>query len=292
MSSSPKTWVVIPCYNEAKRLQIAAFLRFATHHSNVGFLFVDDGSRDKTITLLEKMHDAIPEQLYFLSLPKNVGKAEAVRQGVLHLLENSGPDFIGYWDADLATPLSVIPKFVSTLEHQSALTLVLGARVALLGRHVERHWLRHVMGRGFATLASSILKLPVYDTQCGAKMFRVTPALKAIFATPFIANWIFDVEILARMLSKQSTESRRAIYHFLYESPLPAWSDVAGSKLKWFDGLKAAKELTQIYWHYFSPFAKFTPIPKSSYQPIPATIISETISETIPIGKNKKSQAA
>ena len=114
-----------------------------------------------------------------------------------------------------------------------------------MGRHIARNPWRHYSGRLFATAASTVLGLPVYDTQCGAKLFRVTPLLPSIFATPFVARWIFDVEILARFLSTD----RRGPAHVatsLYELPLDEWIDVQGSKLRTKDFARAALDLARI----------------------------------------------
>src|SRR5439155_4840561 len=109
----------------------------------------------------------------------------------------NGADYVGYWDADLATPLQAIPEFLEVFAERPGLELVCGARVRLLGRDIRRTRRRHYLGRAFATVASWLLQLSVYDTQCGAKLFRASPRITAVFNQPFHTRWLFDVEILA-----------------------------------------------------------------------------------------------
>jgi glycosyltransferase involved in cell wall biosynthesis len=191
-----------------------------------------------------------PDRIHILRLEQNAGKAEAVQRGVQAALQFR-PKFVGYWDADLATPLDAITRFSDILEARDELSLVMGSRVALLGRKIERNGLRHILGRSFATAASLILRLPVYDTQCGAKLFRVTPQLSALFAAPFRSRWIFDVELLARFVSpKDGYTNRLSAIRSIYEYPLENWQDVEGSRLRARVFALAGFELATIYWCY------------------------------------------
>ena len=187
--------IVLPCYNEAARLDIRGLRSFARKYPSVRFLFVNDGSSDGTLAVLQRFCGTRPSDSTFSTCLGNAGKAEAVRQGILQAMAG-GPDFVGYWDADLATPLRVIPEMCKLLERNPHLEIVLGSRVRLLGRRIRRRLLRHYLGRPFASAASLVLGLPVYDTQCGAKLFRVTPKVASLFAAPFRTGWIFDVELL------------------------------------------------------------------------------------------------
>jgi hypothetical protein len=127
--------------------------------------------------------------------------------------------------------------------------MVFGARIRLLGRHVNRRARRHYLGRVFASVVSLTLRLPIYDTQCGAKIFRVTPELSAVLADPFLSRWIFDVEILARYIHLHHGDTRY-LHDSIYELPLKRWEDVAGSKVGPGAFLKAVGDLWHIYFKY------------------------------------------
>lgn len=243
------TVIVVPCFNEAKRLQPEAFHEHVRRDPAVSFVMVDDGSRDGTLPMLDAMHDEMPERIDTLALQPNGGKAEAVRCGMLRALDR-GAEQVGFWDADLATPLDAIASFRRVLDDRPHVTVVMGSRVKLLGRHIERNEARHYLGRMFATAASMALRLPVYDTQCGAKLFRRTPELRSYFADPFLTRWIFDVEILARAMRTPAMRADIVGNERVYELPLDRWTDVAGSKLKPTDFLKAIQELARIRWKY------------------------------------------
>ncbi len=243
-------FVVIPCFNEAERLDGEAFIRFCSEDISRGisFLFVNDGSTDNTEERLEELVSRLPGRLYKLTLLHNQGKGEAVRSGVLKAFQFK-PQLVAYWDADLATPLSVIPEFVAFFAHNHEVDMLLGARVHMLGRRICRGVQRDVRSRLFSTLIGLLLDLPVYDSQCGAKMFRVNERIKLVFSRPFLSRWIFDVEILARLLHlyRNDPSDPGQEYHRLYEYPLPFWRDVGGSHIKMSDLWKGAWDLLYLY---------------------------------------------
>jgi dolichyl-phosphate beta-glucosyltransferase len=252
----PEVIVVVPCYNEARRLAAQAFAAFLESAPNVAILFVDDGSTDDTPLVMERLRQAYARQVYTLRLSSNVGKAEAVRRGI-QIAFRRRPTFVGYWDADLATPLEAITQLCDVLRAKPKVQLAMGSRVAMLGRDIQRSGARHLLGRAFATAASTLLGLPVYDTQCGAKLFRATPEIAAIFSDAFLSRWIFDVEILARMMRGLAGVHRHVqLTEMIYEFPLEQWRDVRGSRLAARDFARAAMELLAIYWEYVRGQAK------------------------------------
>lgn len=240
--------IVVPCFNEEHRLDLEAFRRFALEGHDVGFCFVNDGSRDGTLRLLESLRAEDPAKFSVVNLEKNSGKAEAVRRGILAVIA-TGADFTGFWDADLATPLRELSAFFDVFGSRPEIAMVFAARVRLLGRAISRRAQRHYVGRVGATLISSTLGLAVYDTQCGAKLFRVTEDLKRVFDTPFLSRWIFDVEIIARFVQLWG---RDAAARSIYELPITEWHDVKGSKVKSQDFLRALRDLWKIHRAYNS----------------------------------------
>jgi dolichyl-phosphate beta-glucosyltransferase len=243
------TIIVVPCYNEAARFDAQSFAAAASADPELGFVFVDDGSKDQTRALLTSLARERPGQFRVLGLERNVGKAEAVRRGVEAALEPA-PRLVGYLDADLATPLAELPAMRALFSSQPELLLVLGSRVSMLGKDVVRSHRRHYLGRIFASLASALLGLSVYDTQCGAKLFRNTPAVRGLFSQPFKVGWTFDVEILARLTRLASAGSIAPLSRSALEHPLSSWRDVRGSKLTSAAALEAGTELAKLWALY------------------------------------------
>ena len=227
---------VIPCFNEAQRLEpgrVEALVSRPDTHA----LLVDDGSSDETLAVLKGLAYRHPGKVSVLPLEKNQGKAEAVRRGLVQAGQGAG--MIGYADADFSTPPYELHRLTDVMDARDV-GVVIGSRVGLSGAKIDRKPMRHYLGRLFGTAASLLLGAAIYDTQCGAKLFRVTPLLTASLAEPFGSRWIFDVELLGRMLI--GTAGLPGLpAHQLVEVPLLEWRDVGGSKL----GLKS---MIQVPW--------------------------------------------
>lgn len=239
-----KACIVIPCFNESKRLDFNAFDVFLKSESTIDLLFSNDGSTDNTAQLIENFQTKHGSRVQLYNMPVNGGKAEAVRCAVLEACKNKSYEFIGFWDADLATPLNEIPIFLNQVKDHSK-TIAIGSRMKRLGAVVERKTSRHLLGRIFSTFSSIILKLPVYDTQCGAKLFRSD--LVFLFEEKFITSWLFDVELIARYRNKFGIQGA---LNDIVEVPVNAWIEKGGSKLKLKDMIKVPLELWSIRKKY------------------------------------------
>jgi len=220
------TCYVVPCYNESARLDVEAWVAFA-NRGGCELLFVDDGSTDATFDVLQRLCGSSRSIRAIRQLP-NQGKAEAVRSGMLEAMSTGAATLVGYTDADLATPPSELLRLAGYLDDNPHVDMVMGARIAFLGAKIDRSPLRHYLGRFFATGASFALRKPVYDTQCGAKVFRVDERLKDACREPFRSGWAFDVELLARSprtprMSCTSCRSASGATSAAPRSPFAAW---------------------------------------------------------------------
>ncbi|MCA6079027.1 glycosyltransferase [Fulvivirga sedimenti] len=223
---STRLCIVIPCYNEASKLKLSHFKDYLRENPRVKLVFVNDGSKDATLEILNRIQHEMPDQISVVDLKKNVGKGEAVRAGVLYTLDTDICDAIAYLDADLAVTLEECDTISGALKDD--ISFCFGSRILRIGSVIERKPSRFIIGRAVATVISQILRLKVYDTQCGCKLFRRDLA-KQIFNEPFISRWLFDVEIFFRILQLHGREDG---IRKMMEIPLNQWIDQGDSKVR------------------------------------------------------------
>jgi glycosyltransferase involved in cell wall biosynthesis len=242
MREASPTLIVIPCYREAERFSPEDFAALFDI-DGLGLILVDDGSKDATPEVLQAFAATQPARAEVLSLPENRGKGEAVRAGMQRAIA-MGAEVIGYLDADLATPVFELERLLDEMRaHQ--VDAVLASRVALLGADIRRSPARHYLGRIFATAASLTLQLRLYDSQCGAKLFRDGPAFRSAVGEPFLSRWAFDVELIGRLVVGAPGVPGLERDSFR-EVPLRQWTDAGGSKLGPGAMIRSAADLARI----------------------------------------------
>jgi CheY-like chemotaxis protein len=235
--------VVIPCYNEEERLLSVEFLDFVDKHSGYHLCFVNDGSKDKTLEVLNKLRKGRESFITVYDCEKNGGKAEAVRLGMLHMAKKTDLDYIGFLDADLSTDLADFDELVSTIEN-SDYKIVSGSRISRMGADITKESARKIISLTINYIIRKILKMEFKDTQCGAKIFH-KDVIEIAFNNKFLTKWLFDVEIFIRIRKHFGIDRAKQI---LCEKPLKRWIHADGSKLSMKDSIKIMGQLGQIAW--------------------------------------------
>lgn len=205
---------------------------------------MNDGSSDNTDSVLEDLRIKFPEHVSVINQEKNEGKAAAVRLGMNNALRNNKFNRFAFLDADLST--SIEECILLSKKITKEISFVFGSRIKKLDNKIQRKAHRFIIGRVIATFISKMLRLPIYDSQCGCKIFsREWTTL--IFNEVFLTRWLFDVEIFYRLINHFG---RTKIQTKILEVPLSAWIDSENSKVSLFYGIKVWFDLLKIYRHY------------------------------------------
>jgi DNA-binding response OmpR family regulator len=237
--------VVIPCYNEEKRLKTKEFANFVHNNHGYHICFVNDGSKDKTLDVLKEFQQGKEGYISIYDCEKNSGKAEAVRQGILYLVKDKSLDYIGFLDADLSTDFIDFDDLAKTLS-VSDYKLVIGSRITRMGANIIKQSSRGIISKIINIIIRTILGLEIQDTQCGAKIMNREVA-ENLFNTPFLTSWLFDVEIFLRMKKYYGAET---VEKLICEQPLRRWVHEDGSKFSFKDSVKILGQLSEIARKY------------------------------------------
>jgi CheY-like chemotaxis protein len=237
--------VVIPCYNEEERLSSDEFKKFV--HSNLGYhlCFVNDGSKDNTLAVLQELSRGNEDRISVYNCEKNGGKAEAVRLGMLHLAKDSQFNYIGFLDADLSTDFKDFNDLVNTISN-SKYKIVSGSRINRMGADIAKQSARKLISQGINFIIRKTLGMDFKDTQCGAKIMH-KEIVEKTFQKKFLTKWLFDVEIFMRMKKIYGKEEAISL---ICEKPLDRWVHMDGSKLSFKDSFKIVGQIGQIALYY------------------------------------------
>ena len=181
--------VVIPCYNEEERLLSKEFTEFIEKNSGYHLCFVNDGSKDKTIDVLNKLRKGREDFITVYDCKKNGGKAEAVRQGMLHMAKHEDLDYIGFLDADLSTDLSDFDDLVKTIEN-SNYKIVSGSRISRMGADITKESARKIISLTINFIIRKfflwILKIPNVGLRFFIKMLLIFLLKKSLLHNGFL----------------------------------------------------------------------------------------------------------
>lgn len=188
-TKKPFLSVIIPVYNEEKRVKnltlIISYLRKQKYSWEI--IIVDDGSTDKTKSILKSLRNKIKFKV--VSYSPNLGKGIAVKTGIL----KAKGKYRLFLDIDLSTPISEVKKI---LPHLKKYDIVIGSRKLKTSKLIERQpFIRETLGKMFTIFSQIILQLEVSDFTCGFKCFS-QKAAEQIFSRQTINRWGFDSEIL------------------------------------------------------------------------------------------------
>ncbi|GAB1722676.1 MAG: glycosyltransferase [Nitrospira sp. CR1.1] len=234
-TQTPDLSVIIPAYNEARRLPL--FLqRVIAHLAQRGqpyeILVVDDGSQDQTAQAVTLAAHTCPS-VRLIQLTCNMGKGAAVRRG----MQAARGTIQLFADADGATPIEELERLEAALG--AGADLAIGSRA--LASHnpaftVHARWHRSVLGSLFNNVVRQLGVHHIADTQCGFKLFRQSVA-QDLFAVSCVDGYAFDLELL------YIAHQRR---YRIAEVPIN-WTDQPGSKVRpWRDGSLMLRELVAI----------------------------------------------
>ena len=190
----PPFSVAIPCFNEAARIgdTVRSTLDYLSAESpDAELIVVNDGSTDATSTIVREALSGAKIQTRLLENFPNRGKGAAVRTGLLAATKRIGL----FFDADLSTPLSEIPKVIGPIA-QGDVDLAFGSRARdrkLIG--IRQPWRREQAGRVFNLIVRFATGMPFWDTQCGFKAFRLD-VCRPILEKAHTIGFAFDVELL------------------------------------------------------------------------------------------------
>jgi len=234
-----KIAIIIPCYNEAERLDLNKINELLLN-SDITIYFANDGSKDGTVELINIIVSTHKERCVLIDFKENSGKANTIFKAINQISSQNLYDFIGYFDADFSTSWAELIRLIDELKN-SRKKFIFASRILLLNSGMRRKYYRHIIGRIILTVINLKYKLGIYDTQCGAKIFS-KEIINEVFTKPFKTTWLFDVEIFIRLKEKD-------LLQYGIELPIFNWKDVDGSKLGLSSSFKIFGEIIKIVFN-------------------------------------------
>jgi glycosyltransferase involved in cell wall biosynthesis len=235
-----KVVIIIPCFNEAERINLSYF-NILCRLNSTAWVFVDDGSTDGTSKILKKYSNK--KNIIYLKLSHNVGKSNAIAHGMNYASSKiSNIGWIGFLDSDGAFATSDVENIIKMTSFIERYDAIYTSRVKMAGRNIKRNNTRHVIARLITSLFGLVWKDIPYDTQSGFKLYKYSDNFNSIFIKPFKTKWFFDIELSIRYLMYKKKNIN------VWEEPVSTWVDIPGSKINYRQSLRISLEVIYIFY--------------------------------------------
>ena len=218
--SQPSVHLVIPAYNEGRRLPVylpRLWDALAKSTQPWSITVVDDCSDEDDARKMQECVRKCGPRVTYSRLQVNLGKGGAVYSGWDSVHD---ADWLGLLDADGSIPAREVVRLLGMLRNEDLPDALFASRCKILGHTIQRSLLRHLGGRVFATFVATATGIPVYDSQCGFKLIR-HKCYAAIRSKLREKRFAFDVELLVVLRNNGAK---------VVEVPID-WFDVPGSKM-------------------------------------------------------------
>lgn len=235
-----KVVVIIPCFNEAERID-PSYFNILSRIKNAIWVFVDDGSTDNTSKILKKYNNN--KNIIYVKIDHNVGKSNAIAHGINYASSKiSNIGWIGFLDSDGAFATSDVEKFIKMTSSIERYDAIYTSRVKMAGRNIKRNNARHIIARLITSLFGLVWRDIPYDTQSGFKLYRYADNFNSIFRKPFKTKWFFDIELSIRYLMYTKKNLN------VWEEPVLSWTDIPGSKINYRQSLRISLEVIYVFY--------------------------------------------
>lgn len=244
-----KIVVIVPCFNEADRLNLFYFNELSKIQNTI-WIFIDDGSTDNTSQILKKL--STKTNVMNLRIDRNMGKSNAIAYGMdFASHEFSNIEWIGFLDSDGAFASEDVARIIKMANSIKRFDAIYTSRVKMAGRNIKRNNVRHVIARLITSLFGLVWREIPYDTQSGFKLYRYSDDYKSLFIEPFKTKWFFDIELSIRYLKCKEKEIN------VWEEPVTSWLDIPGSKINHRQVFRISLEVVYIFFLLLSQRKKF-----------------------------------
>jgi len=185
--------IIVPAYNEEKRI-VKCLTRIPEYCNSKQWdyevIVAEDGSNDNTVKIVQEF-SLDNDKIKILSYKDRLGKGGAIKNAMLEATH----DYVCFLDVDLSADISEVDRLIRYIDEYD---VVIGSRI-LRGdlEPIQRTLLRSLFSYSYSKFFRILFRLPIYDSQCGMKLFRKEIVSK-LFKEIHITGFAFDSEIIVK----------------------------------------------------------------------------------------------